>query len=349
MKRFLACLILLAVAGCGQKNVTAVVARSTPSAIKPSVPKTPAKKPQPVVFLVEFSPDGKMCAIVFRLWNSQLHRSLTWLELWDVKAEKRLFKKSFDYEVTDLAFLPHNQVVLVSNGIYLIDCRSSRIMKQLAVEAHTKFIEATPDGKSVLFAHRDYATNNDALEFREAKTWKLLRKVKIKSPRGAFIKTVSFSPDGKRVVTGAWDIGDGIEAYNLQSGRRLWTSNGDQEGNILWSPNGKVIASSVTEGVFLLNSRNGRLLKKLKADYGTTLRFSADGGLLLFLKDNKPITYDLRSGKESGVAELPMRNSQLIINGLTVKELDGYLSDNGRLLAQVSEDGSQVTFKSLNW
>ena len=102
--------------------------------------------------------------------------------------------------------------------------------------------------------------------------WKKLSK--LQTSESDFVRAAIFSPDEKLLVTGAWDTThDGIEAFDARTGRVLWKADGDQEGNIVFSPNGRFVAASTTGGIVLLRAKDGKLIRQIGKSNGGEIRF----------------------------------------------------------------------------
>lgn len=336
-KLLLGSLFCLAIAGCGQSSAPPPAAKSSPVATaKPQTAKAPVSNPVSVTF-VKVSRDGALCAVGLSLWDVKRAISVRWLEVWGVKTAKCLYKKP---ETTYFSFLSRQRAVVTGDNIYLVVASNGSTIERLPPLIETNLFESTPDGKELFMTRRSEDGEDYFLETRNAFTGKIRQQIKLESPYGAYIREAAFSPDGKRVVTGAYDVTEGIMAYQMKPLRRLWISKGDMMGNLAWSPDGKFIAASVTDGIYIINARNGRLHQKLAANYDSPVRISADSRRLLFIQNRQAVVYDLRTGKKTPLPAIPVQEDDYI---------SGAISDDGRLLAQWNKSRNQIQFQRLNW
>ncbi len=113
------------------------------------------------------------------------------------------------------------------------------------------------------------------------------------------VRSVSFSPDGRKIASGSSD--KTIKIWDIKTGRvrRTLTGHTDEISSISYSPDGKKIASSSHDNTIKLwNSRTGRLLYTLRdtEDWVNFVTFSPDGQILASANNDQ--TIKLWYGKE---------------------------------------------------
>src|SRR5262245_8064119 len=121
------------------------------------------------------------------------------------------------------------------------------------------------------------------------------------------LASVAYSPDGKRVVAGAtsqWDeaknafVGGALKVWDAQTGRELISIPGDG-GDVVFSPDGKVLAIAASDGVKVRDSETGAELRSLKHGYAWSVAFSPDGKRLASASDDETVrVWDSDTGQE---------------------------------------------------
>ena len=89
-----------------------------------------------------------------------------------------------------------------------------------------------------------------------------------------------FSPDGTRVAAGSRD--GGLEVWDIQSGRRLYSVRGDGDSNarpqLAYNPDGKLLACARAGSVRLFEAATGRLIAStLRPEAVLSIAFRPDG------------------------------------------------------------------------
>jgi WD40 repeat protein len=75
------------------------------------------------------------------------------------------------------------------------------------------------------------------------------------------VKSVAWSPDGKRLVTGE---SEGVSFWNAETGKELFTVHESPVTTVAWSPDGKLVAMGSNEKTKVLNAETGITLLTLK-------------------------------------------------------------------------------------
>lgn len=117
-----------------------------------------------------------------------------------------------------------------------------------------------------------------------------------------WVRSVAFSPDGKRLASGATD--NRVKVWNLADGKELFSFPGHTGfvTTVAFSPKGDILASaSFDKTIKLLEVATGKEIRTLQGhtDYVETLAFSPDGALLASGSSDKTARlWDVQTGRE---------------------------------------------------
>jgi RNA polymerase sigma factor (sigma-70 family) len=119
----------------------------------------------------------------------------------------------------------------------------------------------------------------------------------------AWVYTVAFSPDGKRLAAGTGNGASALIVWDTKSGKEIYRISEKQRGiNLAWSPDGKRIATADVQGpIFLYAADTGGKIRELKGhgEWVECVAFSADGKLLASgCRDRTARLWDPATGKE---------------------------------------------------
>lgn len=207
--------------------------------------------------------------------------------------------------ITVLSFSPDGQTLASSSydkTIKIWHVASGRELRTLISvprydTAHAVALSFSPDGKTLAAATDiparislwDVATGKELKRFGD----------------NGFVaySSIAYSPDGKRLVTGA---GKDIFLWDVKTGQKVQTLSGHKEivSSVLFSTDGGVIASgSNDKTVKLWNAANGGELRTLTghSDEVSSIAFSPDDKSLISVsqKRNRVISWDVATGKTS--------------------------------------------------
>ncbi len=228
---------------------------------------------------VIFSQDGEIFASgsddgTIRLWAAHTGEMLTILK-GDAK---------FPEEIRALAFSPDGTTLASAKAekIWLWDTHTKQLSGIL--EGHVRDVFAiafSPDGKTIASAGWDWT-----LRLWDAHAGKP-RKIFGEHPSSA--NTVAFSPDGKTIASAngglirMWDTqGASLRLWYARTGERLahYTDHIDQVYTVVFSPNGKLLASSGLDSrLRLWDAGTGHHIATLRGG-GYAAAFSPNGKLL---------------------------------------------------------------------
>ena len=181
--------------------------------------------------------------------------------------------KEWEKGPTDIYFVKYNLLVRIRTNGH----PSNRL--QFARDAARKIeaqIEALlfKDGRTIISGGRE---KDRPVRLWDVETGNILKTL-IEHKDGAL--SVSFSPDGKMLVSGGWD--KTVRLWDAETGNILKTFKGHKGSitSVSFSPNGKMLVSGGwDETVRLWDVETGNLLKTLKAhkERVTSVSFSPDG------------------------------------------------------------------------
>ncbi len=220
--------------------------------------------------VVAFSPDGGTLAVGTEDWDIQLVSLAGGKQVEPITGHQD--------QVKGLAFLSDGKSLLST----AYDCTlrfwdiSGNSPKEsdppLKIDLSTSKVIASPDGKWVALMANEKVSLVERPDSR--KYWL--------TPLPGFgtIMNIAFSPDSK-ILAG---VGHGkVELYDLEKRVIIHTFNADQ-GQVVFSPDGKILAFGNEEGaITLMDANTGMELYRFKAHRGsvTGLAFSKDGRILI--------------------------------------------------------------------
>ncbi|HEY7423662.1 MAG TPA: WD40 repeat domain-containing protein [Gemmataceae bacterium] len=282
------------------------------------------------VYLVAFSKDGKTLlsvqGTVLRRWDAATGKQLREISLdgkngisYDVLSPNGALLAALDHSkgggpirVVDassgrllhrfdmrgsggIAFAPNGRTLAATGGgtIHFWDLASGKVLGELKGEDSSGGALAfSPDGKLLASARQD-----DGVLLWDVPGRRQLRRL----PPAKLTESnyaLTFSSDGKLLA--AHDGGE-IRLWNTATGKKLWTirHNGHSASALIFSPDGKIIASSKDYGVACLwEVATGKEVRKLgrRVDLHC-LAFSPDGALLAVGEENIRL-YRVATGEE---------------------------------------------------
>lgn len=155
----------------------------------------------------------------------------------------------------------------------------------------------------------------------------------------AKINTITFTPDGKTLISGSDD--ETIRIWDTSTGNQLLSLPSDKTRTLAISVDGKILASSNAEDIKLWDISTSTQPKNLQVgdDYVTKLAISPDGKMLASGNhDGKIRLWDIATGNQLNVFKGHFDN----INALS-------FSSDGRTLASGSYDGAIFLWNLSNF
>jgi WD40 repeat protein len=182
---------------------------------------------------VDFSLDSSMLAFI-----DSDRRILLW-RLDDLESEP--IELARDIFVTELIFNPDSELLLGVSGsseeqpLYLWDATTGKLLRTWKTKGYQFAFH--PNGKTLAFV--EYQSGK--IFFHDLGTWELLKKMQgQKSTR-----KIVFSPDGNLLATNGEK---GIELWNVATGELLRTIEESTVWQLSFSPNGTLLAVTVSDG-----------------------------------------------------------------------------------------------------
>ena len=183
-----------------------------------------------------FSPDGRFIAS-----GTYLHEA----RLWDAATGRqlRVFRGKDDEHVRGIAFSPNGRSLATATGdkvIKLWDVTTGELLRtfsghegeviDVAFNADgTQLASGAADKKAFIW---DVASGRPLRRFED----------------NAAIRSVAFSPDGKRLATGSWAQSDNVRLWDLETGgSKIFSGHRGSIYGVAFSPDGRTLASASTD------------------------------------------------------------------------------------------------------
>ena len=241
------------------------------------------------VFVVAFSPDGKLLAT---------GGSDGVVCCWEVTSGKELLSyKGHSNFIRSVAFSPDGKTLASGSSdktIKLWDCHSGECLQTW--QGHSDWVHSvafSPDGKNLASSSGD----------RTVKLWDCRNGECLQTWQGHsnLIRSVVLSPDGKTLASGSDDRT--VKLWNCHSGECLqtWQRHSHWVNSVAFSPDGKTLASgSDDRTVKLWDCRSGECLQTWQGHSNLicSVAFSPDGKTLASGSGDKTIKlWDCHSGE----------------------------------------------------
>jgi WD40 repeat protein len=218
---------------------------------------------------VSFSPDGRILASA---------SDDNTIKLWDVASGRELRTLSgHSRAVLSVAFSPDGRILASGSddhAVSLWDVAGGRELHTLSGHSNWfRSVAFSPDGRILASGSSDHTI----------RLWQVAsgRELKTLSGDAGELRSVVFSPDGHILASASGE--NTIKLWDVASGRELRTLGGGFENyfghvtSVVFSPNGRLLASSGGDTVKLWDVASGRELHTLS---GHAVSFSPDGRLL---------------------------------------------------------------------
>jgi RNA polymerase sigma factor (sigma-70 family) len=238
------------------------------------------------------SPDGRVAAIGKDEETKALH-------LWDLGQGKEFHQLAHEAEVRTVAFSPDNKLLAAAvgkdgqpNKIVVWEIQTGR--HQWTLAGHDAAIYAlafAPDGRTLASGGGDQTLRLWALD-----SGKELHKT---HQLGSSIHQVAFRQDAQTLVVG---LDQSVRLWNVAHWKERRVCDGPTltAESLAWSPNGKVVASTHGNQLWLWDSSTGKVLSQVETGINllSILAFSADGRSLFTAgRDRTLHVWDAATGK----------------------------------------------------
>jgi len=252
--------------------------------------------------IVAFSPDG----------HTIVSTDYDVLTLWDAVSRRELRAiKGHGCRISTVAFSPDGRTIVsgckgLSKTIELWDVVSGRQLKALKSNNIVTSVAFSPDGRTMVSGGNSPLKLWDVASGEELPT--LIN-------HGNFVGAVAFSPDGRIIVSSGatassmgsidlnlklWDSANGKELRTLSWYNKIEFSD-DRATAIVFSPDGRTIATLHNDTIRLWDVDNGKELRTLSAHaiQLTSVAFSPDGkNIISGGRDGTVHQWDFKTGRE---------------------------------------------------
>ncbi len=271
------------------------------------------------IYAIALSPNDQWVASggndrSLRLWNPHTGECLHQLE----GHQKR---------ITDLAFGPDSQWLVSSSldhTVRLWQIDTGQQLNQFTLPDEVDTLSLGQDGQAIAVSF------NDVIRLLDPQTGQCLKTLQ---GHRIHISTVSFSPDGRSLVSGAYD--QKVKLWDTRTGQcvKTWQGQVGWLRSVVFSPNSRILASGGVEScVRLWDADTGKCLGTL-AGHSTPLKevsFSHQGRLLSSCGDDAEVRlWNVSTGE-----------CLHTLQGHTTIVLSSAFSPDDRVLASSSEDNT---------
>jgi WD40 repeat protein len=276
-----------------------------------------------------FSPDGK------RIVSGSKNK----IKIWDAETGQETL--AFEGNGFSVSFSPDGKKILSYDSIW--DAQTGQ--ETLALKGGGSFSSFSPDGKQIVGSdYWWYGSNRSVRDIKlrilDAKTGEEIRTL---TGHTGIVNSVSFSPDGKRIVSTSEDWS--IKIWDARTRPKTLTLTGLEDLTcVVFSPDGRQIASGSKNKITIWDAETGqetlafdgmiKIRDPLTGEEGLTLypyfrvqcvAFSPDGKQIVGAGDNTLKVWDAQTGKETLTFDGDVLSVSFTPDG---KQIVGSASDN---------------------
>ncbi len=308
---------------------------------------------------IEFSPDGNVFASIDD--DGDYTKNDETIIFWDREGNNKKTIEGYRVSFQD----ENNTITSIS---YSSKCGTlifwQRDGKILEAPEESKFCE---EFASIL----DYSDDRQTIAWGKVeyplKLWSIDGKlIKIFKGHNSTVSSVSFSPDGTKIVSSSYD--NTIKIWNSKNGEEINTIQEKNEVNtVSFSPDGKTILSGSDDETLKLWSLDGKLIHTFEGHTGIVWKatFSPNGKTIASVSGNDVRLWDVKTKKstsikndesfnsisfspKSDILALQHKNGKVtlhLLNGIFVKKTQLYTT-NSFLGKKFSPDGEAIDLRS---
>lgn len=261
------------------------------------------------IHLVVCSPDGKTLASAGRDGSARL---------WD--AERGKPSHRLTGHVRHLVFSPNCNLLATSGDhgtVGLWDVGSGKLVRALTGhKGAVNHVVFAPDGKVLASASEDGTVR--LWDMADGKSFGIMKQER-------WVRSVAFSPDGKLLASSSAGLksSGSVQVWEAASGKLRFTLENHNASFVLFAPDSKSLATTVSRSVRLWDVYSGNLIHAFEGhlDWVRSLAYAPDGKSLASVsEDNTVLIWDTLTFGESPV--LPKQVSQGAFDALWVNLAD---------------------------
>ncbi len=267
------------------------------------------------VYSVAWSPDSKMLAFGSRDGT---------IKLWNKDGQELKMLKGHKDEVLSVAWSPNGKILASGSrdGTIKLWNKDGQELKTLKHSSVVRSVAWSPDGKILASGSADKTIKLWNKDGQELKTLK----------HSAEVWSISFSPDRTLLALVSGSDAKTIKLWSAVDGKELWShkAHSDYVRSVVWSPDGKMLASASIDKTVKLWSLEGKELRTIKnSSWVESAAWSPDGKMLAWGSNDGSIKLWALEGKEL---------KTLTGHDDVVRSVN--FSADGRMLASGSDDNT---------
>ena len=249
-----------------------------------------------------------------------------------------------------MAYSADGTLALTGGGdgsIDIWDVRSGRLIRTMSGHRNKVLaVRFLADNRQVISASKD-----NSVKLWDVMTGRLLRSSQLAGP-SEYLRALSISPDGTRVLSASYSIAGGVRMFDAASGRLLKTLVTGFANNAIFSADGARAALSVQGKIRIVDLAVGKTLKTLSGHQNFSLvdwlDFSPDGTRLVSGSSDKTVKlWDTNSGQVLHTLVHPDTITSVMLSADGTRIATGCDDHNLRIWDAAS--GRLLTTQPMSW